>query len=77
MSTSTMPPPSTTAPDRDPAALLDVQAVAAMLDCSPRHIYRMSDGGKLPAPLKIGALVRWRADEIRAWISGGCKPRSH
>ena len=30
------------------AALLDVQAVAEMLGCSPRHVYRLSDAGRMP-----------------------------
>ncbi len=54
------------------AVLLDVSAVAAMLDCSPRHVYRLSDGGRMPRPIKLGALVRWRAGEIREWIAAGC-----
>ncbi len=59
-------------PDRATAELLDVTTVAAMLDCSPRHVYRMADAGKLPRPLRLGSLVRWRAVELRAWIAGGC-----
>lgn len=59
-------------PDRARGELLDVQAVAGMLDCSPRHVYRMSDGGRMPRPLKLGALVRWRTAEIHEWIAAGC-----
>ena len=55
------------------AALLDVQAVAAMLDCSTRHAYRLADAGRMPRPIKLGALVRWRRTEIEEWIAGGCK----
>lgn len=54
------------------AALLDVEAVAAMLNCSPRHVYRLSDGARMPAPVKLGALVRWSAAAIREWIAAGC-----
>lgn len=59
-------------PDRVRGELLDVKSVAAMLDCSARHVYRLADGGKMPRPLKLGALVRWRAAEIRNWIDCGC-----
>jgi excisionase family DNA binding protein len=52
--------------------LLDVLAVAEMLGCSPRHVYRLSDAGKMPAPVKLGALVRWSAVAIREWIDAGC-----
>jgi excisionase family DNA binding protein len=54
------------------AQLLDVQTVAEMLDCSQRHVYRLSDAGKMPAPVKLGSLVRWSASSIREWIDQGC-----
>ncbi|MBX7255711.1 MAG: helix-turn-helix domain-containing protein [Candidatus Hydrogenedentes bacterium] len=54
--------------------LLDVRGVAALLDCSPRHIYRMSDAGRMPAPIRIGALVRWQRAAIDAWLADGCPP---
>ncbi len=56
------------------AKLLDVQAVAELLDCSQRHVYRLSDAGRMPAPVKLGSLVRWSASSICAWIDQGCKP---
>jgi excisionase family DNA binding protein len=56
------------------SALLDVRQVAAMLGCSPRTVYRLSDAGKMPRPRRLGALVRWSRSEIDAWISAGCKP---
>jgi len=52
--------------------LLDVQALADMLGCSPRHVYRLSDAGRMPGPVKLGALVRWSAVSIREWIDQGC-----
>lgn len=55
------------------SVLLDVQAVAALLGCSTRHVYRLSDGGRMPSPVRLGALVRWRAAEINSWIAGGCR----
>lgn len=59
-------------PDRARGELLDVQSLASLLDCSTRHCYRLADGGRMPRPLKLGALVRWRASEIREWIAAGC-----
>ena len=53
-------------------ALLDVREVAAMLSCSVRHVYRLADAGRLPAPVKLGALVRWPRREIEQWIAAGC-----
>lgn len=54
------------------AKLLDVQSVADLLGCSTRHIYRLSDAGRMPAPVKLGSLVRWSAGAIREWIDQGC-----
>jgi excisionase family DNA binding protein len=54
------------------ARLLDVQAVAEMLGCSPRHVYRMTDVGRLPKNVKLGALVRWSKPAIEEWIAAGC-----
>lgn len=54
------------------AALLDVRGVALLLGCSSRHVYRLSDGGKMPSPLRIGALVRWNRAAVEDWISRGC-----
>ncbi len=64
MNTSVLPP--------ELAALLDVRAVAALLDCSPRHVYRVADAGKMPAPVRVGALVRWRRTDLDSWLAAGC-----
>ena len=65
---------ATTLPVADTSAkLLDVQAVAALLDCSVRHVYRLSDAGKMPAPVRLGSLVRWSSASIREWIDQGCR----
>ena len=55
------------------AELLDVTAVSSLLGgCSIRHVYRLSDAGRMPRPVKLGALVRWRRAELEAWITAGC-----
>ena len=56
-----------------PLTLIDVQEVARLLACSTRHVYRMSDAGRMPPPLKLGALVRWNRAVLDAWITAGCK----
>ena len=66
--------PTAPAPEPPAAQLLDVRAVAALLDCSPRHVYRLADAGRMPSPVRIGALVRWRRAEVQEWIDGGCRP---
>jgi excisionase family DNA binding protein len=63
-----------TATDPSAAQLLDVRAVAALLDCSPRHVYRLADAGRMPQPVRLGALVRWPRQVIADWIDAGCPP---
>jgi excisionase family DNA binding protein len=53
-------------------ALLDVKAVAALLNVSQRTVYRLADAGKMPPPLHLGALVRWPSEVIAQWIRDGC-----
>jgi predicted DNA-binding transcriptional regulator AlpA len=58
--------------------LCDVHQVAEICRCSPRHVYRMADAGKMPRGLKLGQLVRWRRvtgdprTGITDWILAGC-----
>ena len=59
----------TTAPG---PAMLTVHEVAGMLSCSARTIYRLTDSGRMPRPVKLGALVRWPRDVIERWIAAGC-----
>ena len=54
--TTTLSPPA----DSPAKSLGDVKTVAAIYDCSTRHVYRMADAGKIPRPVKLGSLVRWR-----------------
>ena len=53
-------------------ALLDVQSVAELLSCSTRHVYRLAGSGRMPRPVKLGALVRWSKAGILEWIARGC-----
>ena len=55
-------------------AMLSVGDVAGMLRCSSRTVYRLSDAGKLPRPVKLGALVRWSRAAIEQWLADGCPP---
>ena len=54
------------------AELLDANEVAAMVNCSVRHVVRLSDSGQMPIPLKVGRLTRWRRVDITDWITSGC-----
>lgn len=52
--------------------LLTVKEVAAMCGVSGSHIYRMTDRGAMPKPVKLGSASRYRRDEINHWIASGC-----
>ena len=61
------------APTGVPSELLTVREVAYLLGrCSLRHVYRLSDANRMPRPIKLGALTRWRRTEILNWIAAGC-----
>ena len=63
---------------REQPAMLDVQAVSVLLSCSVRHVYRLCDSGRMPPPIKLGALVRWPRSTgdpttgIVDWVGAGC-----
>lgn len=49
-----------------------MNAVAEMLGVSTRTVYRLADAGKMPAPVKLGSLVRWNRARIEVWIEQNC-----
>jgi predicted DNA-binding transcriptional regulator AlpA len=59
---------STTSPE---TLLLNVNDVSKLLCCSPRHVYRLCDGGLMPRPLKLGGLNRWPKAAIEKWLAEG------
>lgn len=54
---------------------VSVADVAELLDVSRRHIWKLLASGRMPAPIRLGRSVRWRADELRAWLDAGCPER--
>jgi excisionase family DNA binding protein len=54
--------------------LIDVKEAGRVLGCHWRTVLRLADTGKVPWGIKLGALRRWDASELNAWIAGGCKP---
>ena len=51
--------------------LLQAMDVAEKLSCSVRNVYRLADSGRLPKPIKVGSLNRWRCEDIEQWIECG------
>jgi len=56
-------------------AMLTVDQVAGVLGCSPRTVRRLTDSGRMPRPIRLGALLRWPRQTIESWIRQGC-PRA-
>ena len=52
--------------------LLTIRELAKVLKLSPRSIWRLVKNQQLPAPVRIGGSIRWRADDISLWIAKGC-----
>ena len=74
MVTSIVPPELAVGVDFSTRRFLDAREVGARLGCSWRHVLRMADRGAMPPGVKLGALRRWDADQLEAWIAAGCKP---
>ena len=49
--------------------------LAQKLRISIRSVRRYDSSGKLPSPVRFGRVVRWRSDEIEAWMNCGCPDR--
>jgi predicted DNA-binding transcriptional regulator AlpA len=58
--------------DESPSLLLSARTLAQRLAISVRTLWRLQNGGKVPRPVKLGGAVRWRAEEIDAWVQAGC-----
>lgn len=54
--------------------LINIRQLAGILGVSVRHVQRLLDTGRLPAPLYIGRCRRWRREEIDAWLAAGAPP---
>jgi excisionase family DNA binding protein len=51
------------------ARLLSKKELARLLGVSFRSIDRHVAAGQLPRPIKVGALSRWRREDIDAWLT--------
>jgi predicted DNA-binding transcriptional regulator AlpA len=48
--------------------LVDVQALAVLLNRSPQAIYDLRHRGLLPAALRIGSRIAWLSEDIETWL---------
>jgi predicted DNA-binding transcriptional regulator AlpA len=54
-------------------ALITAAEFAQMLSVSVRTLWRLRSAQAVPEPVRLGGAVRWRLDEVRQWIAGGCR----
>lgn len=56
--------------DRPPQleAMLSVAELAALLACDPRSVHRWWRQGAIPAPVRVGGVLRWHTAVIRSWL---------
>jgi len=55
--------------NREGAGLLTTAEVAGLLHCHERTLRRWCKAGVVPAPVRVGSVVRWRRAEIEKWMS--------
>jgi predicted DNA-binding transcriptional regulator AlpA len=56
--------------------LLAAPQAAALCGVSEATWHRMNAAGRCPAPLRLSrGCVRWRAEELRAWVQAGTPRR--
>ena len=52
--------------------LLTIEDLSRTLGCSTRHVRRLAASGRIPRPIKLGALLRWLKTDIDHWMVAGC-----
>lgn len=55
--------------------LISARELSELLNCSLRHVLNMDSTGRIPRPIRLGKLVRWRIDDINAWLESGAPSR--
>ncbi len=59
-------------PPEDESPLLDAREAARLCRISLPMLYKLNAEGKMPPPIRIGKLMRWRRKEVVVWIEQGC-----
>ncbi len=56
--------------------LVTVDEAAKICRMSKAMFYKLHAAGKTPQQIKLGALSRWRRQELLDWIKSGCPARA-
>ncbi len=51
--------------------VITAKQLAIMLQVSKRTLWRLRSAGRLPSPMRVGGIVRWRLDDVVDWIADG------
>src|SRR5262245_27802237 len=54
-----------------PPLLYDSSDLCHVLRCSMPTLHRLKAANKLPKALQLGGQLRWRVEEVQAWIRAG------
>jgi predicted DNA-binding transcriptional regulator AlpA len=55
--------------------MITARQLAVLLQVSTRQVWRMLSVGRVPKPIRVGGIVRWRMAEVENWIAEGCPER--
>jgi excisionase family DNA binding protein len=60
----------------EPKLIVDAAEAAELIGIARSTFWKLHSSGRTPAPLRLGGrVVRWRRDELAAWVAAGCPPR--
>ncbi len=54
------------------SAMMDAREAARLCSFSESMLYKLNREGKIPPPIRIGTLFRWKRRELLEWIEAGC-----
>lgn len=66
-----------TPPNDETPLLVPVGTVAHLLQVSKRTVWRLVSAGQLIPPRRLGGVVRWHLEELKAWLARGCAPEGN
>ncbi len=55
--------------------LWTVRQVATLLKVSTRQVHHLNANALMPAPMRLGSLLRWSKEEIPSWLNAAAPDR--